>query len=344
MKIWYHLPDAEGSGLHRAILPSKHCSEDLARDGIHLVGSSGLDSFDYDAFVFHRCPTPLLRAMIEAIKQAGKKVIWSLDDDYWHVPAWNPAHKYQDIPTLDWMRDQADKIIVSTEPLADQVDRPDKTTVLPNLVDTTLWPQGQRTPNEQVRILWAGSIHHEKDLDEIVPAVERIIAEYRERVLFLFWGDLPDALSEFVRIRYSHITMRVPAARYRGSLGLIQSVPTQQYPETAVTLQPDIGLAPLSVCWFNGSKSNLKWLDYTMMGAAGIYTDAPPYCDLLPWEGVKVEQGDHEGWYEAIKRLIDRPEERDRMARRSMTRVSGEWTWSGPKRQQWLDFFRKVAA
>ena len=343
-RILMHLPDMEGSGLHRAVLPLTHCREQLAQDEISLTGDYLLRSFDYDAYVVHRCPRPPMPEMLARIKDKGKKIIWDLDDDYWRVPTWNPAHKYQDMKTLDWLRENADRILVSTEPLAQAVNRPEKTTILPNLVDRSSWPRVERKPNDPLRILWAGSIHHAKDIEEVVPAVIRLIEEYRQRVLFLFWGDLPDALSEIVHVRYSHLTMQVPADLYRGCLGLIQSVPTPQYPETAVTIQPDIGLAPLSDDNFNHSKSNLKYLDYAMMGCPGIYTDQPPYSCVKHGEtGLLVPPGDSEGWYEAVKTLIEDDVKRDGMGFLASIDVQENWTWDGPKKWDWINAFRSIA-
>jgi hypothetical protein len=83
---------------------------------------------------------------IQEVKRRGKKLVWMSDDDLWNIPRWNPCAEGVDEEALDALR-----VVLA----------------------------------EEVRVLWAGSLTHSKDLDEVAPAVERLAEEYGEQVRFL---------------------------------------------------------------------------------------------------------------------------------------------------------------
>lgn len=346
MKIYMHLPDQEGQGYHRAYLPAIHAKQ----AGIDIEIGQHLPHLFYDAFIFHRLLTPY-RSLLERIKSEGKKFIWSLDDNLWRIPRWNQASEYYDeaaLDMLDWTRDQADHIIVSTARLAQVVNRPDKTTVLPNLIDLSQWqPCGHNSGDQRydqknkIHVVWAGSVHHVKDIERVAPAIERLAQEYHDKVFFLFFGDLPESMAETVRVKHSHLLLNVPAERFKGSVGLVRPVPTPEFPTTLRILQPDIALAPLCNHKFNYSKSNLKWLEYSMCGAATIASNVPPYQGIeYGVDGLLVEDDE---WYGAIKYLIDNETVRKEMGTRAKNKVKQDWSWQGPQAQQWVDLMQRLA-
>jgi len=338
MRVFLHIDGTEGQSLYRAILPAKHLTEPLAEEGIELHAASKLTSSDYDVFIFHRLLSPLYMDHVLRLKRAGKTIIWELDDDVFHLPDWNPARRFyeQQDSSLYIMRDMADHIIVSTEPLAKLLGP--KATVLPNLIDLELWPSPPHRHDGPVRVVWAGSIHHQKDLDLLVEPINDLLDEFGEQVYFLFFGDLPDAFSEALHVKYTHLVLTVPADRVRGKVGLVQLVPTSQYPKTLTAIQPDIGLAPLCDHPFNDSKSNIKWLEYSLAGAATVASPAPPYaCIEYGIDGLLADN-----WLDEVAVLIEEPELRGLIAANARLRVEQEFSWQGKGKQVWLDFFRSL--
>jgi O-antigen biosynthesis protein len=49
------------------------------------------------------------------------------------------------------------------------------------------------------------------------------------------------------------------------------------YPSFLMSLNADIGIAPLEINKFNSAKSNLKHLEYVALDITGVYTDIDPY-------------------------------------------------------------------
>jgi glycosyltransferase involved in cell wall biosynthesis len=72
-------------------------------------------------------------------------------------------------------------------------------------------------------------------------------------------------------------------------------------------LQPDILIAPLDRSRTSMSKCPVKYLDYSVAGAAGIYSDTSPYSQTIVdgKTGLLVRDDDPASWGAAIDRLID---------------------------------------
>jgi hypothetical protein len=80
-------------------------------------------------------------------------------------------------------------------------------------------------------------------------------------------------------------------------------------------LQWDIALSPLSETDFNHCKSDIKFLDYSALGAAGIYSRASAYTSSVQHlrTGLLVENST-ESWDEALHCLITDDDLRVRLA------------------------------
>jgi glycosyltransferase involved in cell wall biosynthesis len=339
-KVFVHIPDGGSQGWYRAVAPVQHCRDELAAEGIELVASESLETFDFDAFIFHRAVQASFLPVVAWLKQQGKRICWELDDDIRHIPAWNPASKAYTqavIESCDRMADLADTICVSTPVLAQVVNRPGKTVVTPNLIDTTQWPKPGRCGNFPLRIVWAGSAHHEQDLEEISEPLERVLAEY-EDVRVFFFGAMPEKMGKRVRLKNSLVEMLVPKS---WRVGFIEHVALEDYIPTLMAIQPDIALCPLCDHEFNNSKSGIKFMEMAMAGSAVIATSLPPYHYDGPF-GLLVKPGDKKGWYEALKLLIEDAYTRNRLAVAGRRKVVEDHSWQSPAKEIWLNFFRSI--
>jgi glycosyltransferase involved in cell wall biosynthesis len=82
-----------------------------------------------------------------------------------------------------------------------------------------------------------------------------------------------------------------------------------------------------------------------MAGAATIATNMPPYqCIEDGIDGLLVEPQDEEGWYKAIKKLIDDENLRMVLAANARQKVYERHSWQSQSRKQtWLDAFKRLA-
>jgi glycosyltransferase involved in cell wall biosynthesis len=104
----------------------------------------------------------------------------------------------------------------------------------------------------------------------------------------------------------------------------------------------DIMLAPLEDNPFNRCKSNIKWLEYSSCGIAGIYADLPPYNTTVTHGETGLLVGSEpEQWFQAISLLMARPDFRQAIARKARAEVLSSYTLRS-RAYRWLEVYREV--
>ena len=351
-RLFIHDPDQWATGYYRAKLPVYQCYSELSKEGIELHLDTELQSNEiyYHAYMFTGMPTDSTLQFIRYVKEeCNRKLVWSIDDDLFHFPMHMPnSEAFLDKSRLQLMTEMADLIFVSTPNLARQVNRPEKTKVLPILMDESVFAHEKHSQlcEQPLRVLWCGSMFHEKDLELLVAPLMMLMDEYKHKIQFIFWGYLPDNFASYKRVRKGEeIGQIIIHPRYQDRMSYMNGLKFRYFFDQLVALRPHIGLAPLEDNEFNSSKSCLKYLEYSMVGAAVIASDVQPYrCIENQVTGLLASGNTTEAWYDAIKMLVDRPHLRQELANNALDDVRLNHTWKSPaKRQMWLDAFRAMA-
>ncbi|TFV96493.1 hypothetical protein E4M00_14370 [Leifsonia flava] len=186
----------------------------------------------------------------------------------------------------------ADRVIVSTPTLATSVREVNRSiVVVPNVVDPELWTRPRpmlvrESSDESLRVLYMGSWTHAGDLDLLRPVFARFIAEGRPIALETV-GIADHDEGWFERLD-------IPAGR-------------GNYPEFVSWLMDnrhrwDIAVAPLEDTEFNAQKSDLKFLEYTMLGLPTIASDVGPYKPMAA-HGLRLARTE-EDWHAALSEAL----------------------------------------
>lgn len=337
------MSDEYGCGHYRAKFPALHVFDAMSKEGCFVESVKDLttDELNYSAYIFHRAPSDTLAFHAEVLKKQGKKIVWELDDDLWNIPEWMPSDERNCQWSLNKVLSISDEVWVSTEQLAKKITNK-KVKVLPNLIDINAFPKPQKPKDDPIRILWCGGMSHEKDLNILIEPIERLLLEYGSRIQFVFWGYIPDALLEYNRISGKMEAMARPKSEYGEAIWYLEGLPFRYFYDRLTKMRPYIALMPLVDCEFNHAKTNLKYLEMTVAGAASIATKITPYeCIDNGIDGVLVNNST-DAWYEAIKNLIENPELRDKMAQNAYQKVYERYSWQCSAKNMWINAFRDL--
>ena len=267
-RIIVHPADREGCGEYRIIAPSRA----LARSGIvhayetmRLMSPPELERAAPDSIVFQR---QLEYAQIELIRQVKRMSkafrVFEIDDLITNLPlksAYRPAIAGDIGQRMKLALAEVQRLVVSTAPLAKQYGKMvDEVIVLPNRLEKARW-LGLNEPKRRgakPRVGWAGAIGHAGDLALISSVVEATA----KNVDWVFMGMCPEPLMPFVAEFHEWVTL-------------------EKYPAKLASLDLDLAVAPLELNPFNEAKSNLRLLEYGVLGYPVLCTDIVPYqCDL----------------------------------------------------------------
>lgn len=217
-------------------------------------------------------------------------IVYTLDDLLTNLPETNPFRK--NLPAnsracLKYALDRCDRLVVSTDFLADAYRGfISDTRVVPNSLEWRIWAglSGQKRVSKKPRVGWAGGTTHQGDLS----LLKEVIEETRHEADWVFFGMCPKELRPLI-------------AEFH-PLG-----PFNEYPERLAALNLDIAVAPLAEHPFNQGKSNLRLLEYGILGISTVCTDITPYRNS---PACRVRNSSRD-WVEALRSRIHDAEARE---------------------------------
>jgi GT2 family glycosyltransferase len=193
-------------------------------------------------------------------KHAGAFIVFGQDDLMYALPAKNQFRKrvYKDMKKrLRKALQSCDRLVVTTEPLAQALsDMIGDVRIVPNYLDGNIWCDLQplRRQGRRPRVGWAGATQHQGDLEILIDVVKATSDE----VDWVFFGMCPEAIRPLIAEFHNPVSF-------------------EQYPARLAGLNLDLALAPLEHNNFNEAKSNLRILEYGVLGWPVIASDIHPY-------------------------------------------------------------------
>jgi glycosyltransferase involved in cell wall biosynthesis len=269
----------------------------------------------------------------EALKAARKRripLVYDTDDLLIALPEDCPvAGEYAAIRPhmIRWIQ-QADHVTVSTPALAEEMaELNPSVSVLPNALDVELWGISEILPpsDSAVTIGFWGSGTRIPDLRRLTRGLRHLKQRYGSRVRFHFWGSCdPELLSVGDVTVSGHVTSYA------------------EYALASRHCRLDIALAPLVHNRFNRCKSAIKFLEYGIRGACGLYADLDPYQSVVRHgENGLLVGPDPDDWIAAMTRLIDDPAFRHRLACQAQSDVLARHTLA-QHAWRWRDTYQSL--
>ena len=350
MKICYLPKNIDASGFYRCFFPAGELSElgheasapPMAfsrNDGspAHLVAGQLPDGWvnasfgewpERDIYVFQMPLDEGAPGIVDQLHKAGKKVVVELDDDYLHLPPYNPFNG--DSKPMHKCVEKADAVSVSTPSLKRSYKHLNKNIeVLRNRLYWPMWDEITPVYEQswrKVRLGYMGILdYHSADLDVIRPWFGKWLARHPETE-FVAAGD--------PRV---HDYLGVP----EGQRVTTDAVDYRHLELAYVTAVFDIGLVPLAKNRFNEGKSYLKGLEYSACGIVPVCTPSGQYRELVS-EGQDGFLPDvARDWIAVLDKLVSDRQEVRRIGMGARSKAS---TWTYQRHiQEWLDFYEPLS-
>jgi glycosyltransferase involved in cell wall biosynthesis len=270
-----------------------------------------------DIILFQRILYPFKEAekIIKFACHNGIPVVMDIDDLITDVPAKHSSHTgYTQIKDdIERMIRSADFVTVTNNRLKSYLSPYSSNIhVLPNLIDERIWLTGEERASrgkEKITIGYSGSLPHSYDLKIVFPAIRYILSKYTGKVCFKLIGCISEELKG------------VPGVDH---IGEVQ--PYKNYARALKECDFDIVFAVLEDNPFNRSKSNIKFLEYSICGYPGVYSRVGPYIDSITHNetGLLVNNTTEE-WIQAIELFINDPALRRRIGRNAYEHVKADY-------------------
>ena len=270
-----------------------------------------------DILLLIRPNNPLSWRIARSVRRSGRLVITMCDDDLLHLPK---AH-----PQLPWQKrglilslNNSNVILSSSRYLVDQLIKytADKRGAI---IDTVVKEEELLTRNyecennEKVRIVYAagGSKHASMFEQFALPALEKIAREKTRNFSITFISVHPDCtgLEKLVQVNY------------------VKGMPLLEYRRYMEEQKFDIGLAPLEDSNFTRCKYFNKYLEYTLSGVTGVYSNVEPYTYVVKdGENGFLADNNDKSWEQKLARAISEPDTRIACAKNAQDHVRQNFT------------------
>jgi glycosyltransferase involved in cell wall biosynthesis len=314
MRIAYAARVSSANGFYRGIGPMSA----LARVHGHQVHRLPVEDNqptkeaalrEIDVLHIHRfCEERTLR-LARAAKESGAVVVWDNDDDHGTMPKGVVYHR--EWTGFAWERRLAemrrlfrftDLVTTPSELLAERLRElgAPRVEVIENFLDDR-FTHVSRPDRGGLMIGWVAGLEHAMDVERmpIRDALQRILDER------------PD-----VAVASIGLGLGLRSERYHH----IEGVQLADLPGYLV--QFHIGIAPIADLRFNRARSNIKVKEYAAAGVPWLASPIGPYTGMGEKQGGRLVADDD--WHAAIVRLIDKPRERRKLAKRAAKWAAGQ--------------------
>ncbi len=221
-----------------------------------------------DILLMIRPNNSIFARIAKCAKKNGILIVFFLDDDLLHLPEGNADMPWRKAGIACSAR-EAD-IILSSSPYICKNYSKDFGVARVVSIDTAV-PDGDIREhidgvNERIKIVYAAGLAHKVLFDEfIAPVLEAIDHEIGDKISLTFMGVHPD----------------VDVNKYRMPIQFIDALPLNEYRTRIAKENFDIGLAPLVTSEFTKCKYFNKFIEYSMFGIVGLYSDTEPYTFVI---------------------------------------------------------------
>ncbi len=297
-----------------------------------------------DILLIDRTWTPwiapeLAEQTILQARRHGSKIVYSLDDNLMDVNQYFPFRRVfsdEQVGAIRCFAREADHIIVSTEPLKERMQRINPhVSVIPNYLDEQLFSPTlpEKKASQKLIMGYMGTASHEADLLGILEPLRKLLSLHRNEVALELVGILDDH-------RRKLLFGDLPVS--------VRSVPKEavEYPDFVKWMREnltwDIGLAPLEKTPFTRCKSDIKWLDYSMLGIPGIFSCSEAYSPSIEDNRTGLlADSTPDDWFQKLQRMINDPFLRNTLRKNAFDTVRKSRTL-GTYAQNWLETLKEI--
>lgn len=240
------------------------------------------------------------------------KIVLDLDDEPFTFNQGHPLYEklQSKIPMMKYMITIADHVIVSTEQIKQSIASFGKeVTVIPNAIDPEIWNVKRKDRNDgKIRIGWMASGSHLADLNVINEAFDIILKKYPHVEIHM--AGFVDKDSHRGKREFHH----------RPTMGYAE------YPQFLADLDLDIAVAPLIDSPFNRAKSNIKWMEHSMLETPMVLSDIEPYNRCVTNYKTGYLAKNKNQWVKYLSWLIENNEKREEIGKRAKETVLEKYT------------------
>lgn len=300
--------------------------------------------------VFHRPQRESKLELAKLLKKNGKKIVFDNDDTLKDTGGFkfnefiDEERMKKGLKKLNEHTDEfialADLVTCSTEFLATEYRKINPNViVLPNCIDPFYFDEPLRNETDIVRIGITGSVGITSDIDNLKPILEHYRGD--KRVKFVLFSLPPAQDDKLARELY------VDEYNFWDGFDIEWQpfVPAEEYYDVLNKLKLDFVIIPRADNYFNRCKSNLKFLENSMLEIPSICQSFPtgdsPYQQNPADKDYLLLAGETPEWIEQMEKLINNKELRRELGKKARKYVEDNYSIE-KNAHRWADAYKTI--
>ena len=310
----YH-PTADIRLLRPLRHPSLAASLDV-RDGLR-VPAEHVDTIILERFWHTDITVAAAEEVVRQIRRRSSHFLYEIDDnllDLGSDESGTNAIAVERQAVVRYFLRHADGVIACTPPLAERLNAlHDRVVVVPNALDEQLFPdvrerleaRSDTPPTGPMVFGYMGTATHTSDLMMVLEPLRSVLRKYR--------GDVEFQLAEVTKDE--RVRKALDGLPVKPLTGPVSTQYRDYVPWAIANLRWDFGIAPLADTALNRCKSDIKYLDYAVLGIPGIFSRCDAFDTTVDHGTTGLLCGpEPEEWHLALERMMTQAHLRSRLA------------------------------
>lgn len=257
----------------------------------------------FDLAIVQRTAIPHTAVFEKAAAALGGTMVLDFDDSIFLAPDGSPSVARN--RAFRSAVSASTHIIAGNQFLAREANAPQKTTIIPTVIDTDRYTPAVSRADTPLTIGWMGTMSNFPFLAKIADDLKRVLQA------------LPNAQVKIVS------NARLPELE---GVSRVEQVRWQASREIADLQSFDIGLMPLDNNKLAEGKCSFKLIQYLSTGIPVVGSAVGTNRELLSGDPVGHALSDYQGWFDAIVDLAENPERRAEWGARGRKRIEEKYS------------------
>lgn len=291
VRVLFYSNISKASAFYRCMMPSFALGQGSRCVSHVTTGKFTRAALEYDVVVFQIDHSAGARQFARSAKDAGKKIVYELDDAFDCLESWHPCYASfgtaERQASIREMMGLAHAVQTSTQWLADRYRKDcQRIEVIPNMIELSSWQRAPKLRKDGLfKVAWAGSSSHSGDLSVVVPALSAFAKSHPNVRVVFFGQEMRDT--------------GIPQDQ-------VENIPwceLEDYTFKLAEIDADVSIAPLADIPFNYGKSNLRILQMWATGYPVIASDVGPYGETIVHGKDGLLCRSEEDWVDALETI-----------------------------------------
>lgn len=259
------------------------------------------------------------KILVNNCKNHNIRLIYEIDDDLINIDKNHP--NYLDFiekkEGMKYLSSNADIVTVSSNNLKEKMSKFNSNIkVIKNSLNDMLKLKNEGKNNSDIiKIGYMGTLTHKNDVKIIEKVIENIKIYFNKKgkkVIFETIGVTNDEIQ-----CANPINIPFKYSKYPYFIRWLKRI-----------VDWDIAIAPLENNEINKSKSEIKYLEYTSLGIAGIYSNFGAYSEAIKnnKNGILINENTIDEWESALKNLIENKNLRKNIVKNAIIDISNNYS------------------